>query len=147
MTSSEQSMAKNYLYRIAQCYSYADEIAILLKARTTEYSTLTIPKSSSIYNLCPFLDEHDVLRVRGRTTAGPFVNQDAVNPVILPRDHHITHLIVSNYHSKYHHQNHNTVVNELRQKFSISRLKATYNRIRKTVSTAKTTVHNHNHQL
>ncbi|XP_065095610.1 uncharacterized protein LOC135717448 [Ochlerotatus camptorhynchus] len=81
--------------------------------------------------------EHDVLRVRGRTSACPFVQQDTVNPIILPRDHQIAHLIISHYHSKYHHQNHNTVINELRQRYSIPRLKAAYNSIRRCCQQCK----------
>ncbi|XP_065077557.1 uncharacterized protein LOC135700826 [Ochlerotatus camptorhynchus] len=137
LTSSELATAENYLYRLAQGSSYPDEVAVLSGIRASENFTLTIPKNSSIYHLCPFLDEHDVLRVRGRTISCPFVNQDAVNPVILPRDHHITRLVISHYHSKYHHQNHNTVINELRQRYSIPRLKAAYNRIRQCCQQCK----------
>ncbi|XP_065094204.1 uncharacterized protein LOC135714762 [Ochlerotatus camptorhynchus] len=137
LTNSELTMAENYLFRCAQCSAYADEIAMLLDIRASKHSTKTIPRSSPIYHLCPFLDEHDVLRVRGRTSACPFVQQDTVNPIILPRDHQITHLIISHYHSKYHHQNHNTVINELRQRYSIPRLKAAYNSIRRCCQQCK----------
>ncbi|XP_062537864.1 uncharacterized protein LOC134206189 [Armigeres subalbatus] len=137
LTAGELVKAENYLYRLAQGSSYADELAILSNTRASKDSTLTIPKNSSIYYLCPFLDQHGVLRVRGRTSACPGVNPDAVNPIILPRNNHITRLIISHYHNKYHHQNHNTVVNELRQRYSISRLKPAYNEIRRCCQQCK----------
>ncbi|XP_062713921.1 uncharacterized protein LOC134290744 [Aedes albopictus] len=137
LTSLELGLAEKYLYRLAQRSTFSDEVAILLEKRTLETSSLVIPKSSSIYRLCPFLDEDDVLRVRGRTRACQFANQDAVNPIILPRDHHITRLLVFYYHSKHHHQNHNTTINELRQRYSIPHLKATYNSIRRSCQQCK----------
>ncbi|XP_062541465.1 uncharacterized protein LOC134209500 [Armigeres subalbatus] len=137
LTAGELVKAENYLYRLAQGSSYADELAILSNTRASKDSTLTIPKNSSIYYLCPFLDQHGVLRVRGRTSACPGVNPDAVNPIILPRTNHITRLIISHYHNKYHHQPQNTVVNELRQRYSISRLKPAYNEIRRCCQQCK----------
>ncbi|XP_062700012.1 uncharacterized protein LOC115258713 [Aedes albopictus] len=137
LTNLELDLAEKYLYRLAQRSAFSDEVAVLLEKRTKETSSLVIPKSSSIYRLCPFLDEDGVLRVRGRTKACQFANQDAVNPIILPRDHHITRLLVFYYHSKHYHQNHNTTINELRQRYSISHLKATYNSIRRTCQQCK----------
>ncbi|XP_062713351.1 uncharacterized protein LOC134290267 [Aedes albopictus] len=103
----------------------------------SENSKLVIPKSSSIHNLCPFLDKDDLLRVRGRTGECRFINQETVNPIILPKAHHVTSLVVSHYHRKYHHQNHNVTINELRQKFSIPQLKATYNKVRRDCQQCK----------
>lgn len=124
-------MAENYLYRLAQRSTYADQVAVLLNSRTTATSKLAISKSSSIYHLCPYLGNDDVLRVRGRTRACPFITQEAINPIILPKAHHVTALVFSYYHNKYHHQNHNVTINELRQKYSIPQLKALYNKIRR----------------
>ncbi|XP_062533635.1 uncharacterized protein LOC134202633 [Armigeres subalbatus] len=122
LTTLELVKAENYLFRLAQGSSYADELVVLSNIRASKDSTLTLPKNSSLYHLCPYLDQHDVLRVRGRTSACSFANPDAVNPIILPRDHHITRIT-----NKYHHQNHNTVINELRQRYSIPRLKTACN--------------------
>ncbi|XP_062710719.1 uncharacterized protein LOC115269391 [Aedes albopictus] len=131
LTQQELARAENFLYRLAQSDEYAEEMAILFNNRLCETDKQSIPKSSSIAFFCPFLDESDVLRVRGRTGACPMIDYDAVNPIILPRTHHVTHLILLQYHRKYHHQNHNTVLNEIRQRYRIPRLKSTYNTIRK----------------
>ncbi|XP_062706872.1 uncharacterized protein LOC134283936 [Aedes albopictus] len=137
LTTCELVRAERYLYRFAQCCAYADEIAVLTNKRVSNGNEMSVPKSSPIYQLCPFLDEHDVLRMRGRTAACPFVDQHAVNPIILPRNHQVTRLVVGHYHRMYHHQNHNTVLNELRQRYVISRLKATFNKIRRDCQQCK----------
>ncbi|XP_062715999.1 uncharacterized protein LOC134291796 [Aedes albopictus] len=136
LTTEELSLSENYFYRLAQRSAYADEVAVLLDRRTTKTSKL-ISKSSSIYHLCPFLGKDDLLRVRGRTAACPFITQEAINPIILPKAHHVTALVVSYYHNKYHHQNHNVTINELRQKYSIPQLKAMYNKIRRDCQRCK----------
>ncbi|XP_062711101.1 uncharacterized protein LOC134289361 [Aedes albopictus] len=117
LTQQELKRAENFLHRLAQSDEYADEMAILFGNRLNGTDKQAIPKSSSIAYFCPFLDETDVLRVRGRTGACPMINYDAVNPIILPRNHRVTHLILLQYHRKYHHQNHNTVLNEIRQRY------------------------------
>lgn len=38
---------------------------------------------------------------------------DMKRPIILPRDHQITSLLVKSYHKRYHHHNHETVISEL----------------------------------
>ncbi|XP_062698846.1 uncharacterized protein LOC134284222 [Aedes albopictus] len=126
----ELARAENFLHRLAQTDEYSDEIAILLSNRRNE-TMKTIPKSSCIAYFCPFLDGSDVLRMRGRTGACELIDYDAVNPIILPRNHHVTYLIVLHYHQRYHHQNHNTVLNEIRQRYRIPRLKSVYYKIRK----------------
>ncbi|XP_055615002.1 uncharacterized protein LOC129761309 [Toxorhynchites rutilus septentrionalis] len=132
LTQQELIRAEKFLYRLAQQCEYAEEVSILFANRLNETERNTIPKNSSIVYFCPFLDESDVLRVRGRTGTCSFINYDAVNPIILPRNHHVTHLIVLHYHRKYHHQNHNTVLNEIRQRYRIPRLKSVYATIRKS---------------
>ncbi|KXJ68836.1 hypothetical protein RP20_CCG001484 [Aedes albopictus] len=116
---------------------YVEELTILVNNRSKQTEKKQIPKSSAIAYLCPFLDENDVLRVRGRTGACPMINFDAANPIILPKNHYITCLIVLHYHRQYHHQNHNTVLNEIRQRYRIARLKSVYNTIRKRCQECK----------
>ncbi|XP_055591416.1 uncharacterized protein LOC129743406 [Uranotaenia lowii] len=52
-----------------------------------------------------------------------------LTPVILPKDHYVTELIVNYYHRKYQHCNTETVVNELRQRFIIAQLRPTVKKI------------------
>lgn len=137
LTQQELVRAENFLYRLAQSCEYADEIATLFQNRKNGKEKKAIPKSSTIAYYCPFLDESDVLRVRGRTGACELIDYDAVNPIILPRNHHVTHLIALHFHRKYHHQNHNTVLNEIRQRYRIPRLKSVYHTVRKQCQKCK----------
>ncbi|XP_062707792.1 uncharacterized protein LOC134288086 [Aedes albopictus] len=71
-----------------------------------------------------------IMRMKTRIAACQFATEDAKNPIILPRQHHITTLIINHYHNSYHHQNHETVINELRQKYQIARLRSCYSQVR-----------------
>lgn len=59
------------------------------------------------------------------------------NPIILPRKHYTTNLIISYYHRKFHHHNHETIVNELRQKFYIPNLRVAYSQVKKNCQKCK----------
>ncbi|XP_055632470.1 uncharacterized protein LOC129772961 [Toxorhynchites rutilus septentrionalis] len=126
-TADELRAASNLLFRQAQAESFPEELGILL---STETSKKSLMKSSSIYSLNPFLDEHYVLRMHGRISACKYASMDARNPIILPHNHHVTWLVVKNHHERYHHRNHNTVLNELRQVYRIPRLRRLYQKIR-----------------
>lgn len=130
--SLEIKRAKAALYRIAQGQTYPEEISLLKK--NPEKS---VEKSSTLYKLSPCLDNHEVLRMRGRTRRCEVATFDAINPIILPRHHRLTKLIVAHYHTKYLHANHETVVNEIRQLYVIPRLRVVLNHICSTCQTCK----------
>ncbi|XP_055543105.1 uncharacterized protein LOC129728679 [Wyeomyia smithii] len=129
LTRGEYTLAECYLYRTAQEDVFADEIAIFMNNSGAQ-TTKPLPKCSSLYRLCAYLDESNVLRIRGRTAACKYIDAGAVDPVILPRRHHITHLIIADFHQRFHHQNHETVLNELRQIYYIPRLKSIFKKVR-----------------
>ncbi|XP_062558836.1 uncharacterized protein LOC134223668 [Armigeres subalbatus] len=123
------------MYQIAQRHSYREEIAVL--SMDHHESTNKIPRSSSLFRLCPFMDETGVLRIRGRTNECRFIDSSVANPVILPREHSITKLIVQDIHQKFLHQNHQTIINELKQHYYIPRLKAIYKSVRNSCQVCK----------
>ncbi|XP_062538374.1 uncharacterized protein LOC134206663 [Armigeres subalbatus] len=133
-TKHELLNASNLLYREAQSASFSEEILILSKS---EMSKKAIPKSSSIFTLNPFLDGKRVLRMHGRISACEYATMDAQNPIILPRDHHITKLLVRDYHLRYHHRNHETVLNEIRQVYRIPKLRPLLRKVRSECQTCK----------
>ncbi|XP_062703794.1 uncharacterized protein LOC134286224 [Aedes albopictus] len=135
LSRDELIMAESYLYKIAQRCTYEDEIAIL--STKQEPSSKEISRSSSLYRLCPFMDEKGVLRIRGRTSACQFIDNSIVNPIILPREHSVTKLIVLDVHQRFLHQNHETAINELKQRYYISRLKAIYKSVRNNCQVCK----------
>ncbi|XP_055585157.1 uncharacterized protein LOC129738006 [Uranotaenia lowii] len=120
--------AQNLLWKLAQGDSYQKEITQLKNAKHNAVSGeskkfLQIEKHSPLYKLTPLLDEFGVLRVDGRIGVSDAVSNDVKFPVILPRNHRVTFLIIDHYHQKFLHGNTETVVNELRQKFEIPRLR------------------------
>ncbi|XP_062542194.1 uncharacterized protein LOC134210182 [Armigeres subalbatus] len=127
LLTDELRKAATLLYKQAQAASYLDEICILTQAKS---GCKTLPKSSTIFNMKPFLDENCVLRMRGRIGECEYASTDAQNPIILPKDHYITKLIIQDYHLRYHHRNHETVMNELRQIYRIPKLRGLFKRIK-----------------
>ncbi|XP_053692620.1 uncharacterized protein LOC128741069 [Sabethes cyaneus] len=125
LTSDEIRQAEEFHLRIAQQDKYSEELSILRRKDNT-----TFPKRSPLYKLSPYLDERQLLRMHGRTGMCKFLTPDTANPIILPRDHPITLLIVESYHQKFHHQNHESVINEVRQRYCISRLRRVYTKVR-----------------
>ncbi|XP_053691452.1 uncharacterized protein LOC128739970 [Sabethes cyaneus] len=126
LTCEEIRDAEDFHIRAAQLDTFRDELLVLKRNDLKS----ALPKRSPLYKLNPFVDERGLLRMRGRTGLCEYLSQDTVNPVILPRDHQVTDLIVRNYHDKFHHRNHESVINEIRQRFCISRLRRVYAKIR-----------------
>ncbi|XP_062706264.1 uncharacterized protein LOC134287709 [Aedes albopictus] len=107
------------LWRLAQEDEYAEELKQIRVENESE-----VKRNSPLRKLSPFIGENGELRLGGRIGASPFTAYDAKYPVILPKGHRITELIIDSYHRLFGHQNGETVVNELRQKYYISNMRA-----------------------
>ncbi|XP_059045010.1 uncharacterized protein LOC131840832 [Achroia grisella] len=92
LTAAELNYSLNICLKHCQSSSFPIEIEQLMKCRS-------IPKGSKILSLCPFLDDKHIMRVRGRIEHSQ-EDYDAKHPIILPRDHHISKLIVADAHEK-----------------------------------------------
>ncbi|XP_055590346.1 uncharacterized protein LOC129742471 [Uranotaenia lowii] len=127
LSGKELHRGEVLMFRQAQNEFFIDEINSLASTSPTP----TIHKSSPIYKLWPFLDDEQVLRAATRIEACEAASMDAKNPIILPKDHPISRLIVQHYHVKFYHRNHQTVINELRQRFRVTpRLSSLYWKVR-----------------
>ncbi|XP_054745753.1 uncharacterized protein LOC129250135 [Anastrepha obliqua] len=82
-----------------------------------------INRKSFLFKFCPYLDQIGLLRVKGRIDAAEGVAINVKRPIILPRKHDVTRLLVDFYHRKFHHHHNEIVVNEMRQRFCISALR------------------------
>ncbi|XP_058826961.1 uncharacterized protein LOC131686947 [Topomyia yanbarensis] len=123
-SSEELKSAERSLIRMVQWQAFPDEMAIT--ARNQQKSAEQwepLDKSSRIYQLSPIVDDYGVLRIGGRIGKAPNIDLDAKFPVILPRNHRFTTLLVDDYHRKFRHGNHETVTNEIRQKYYVPRLR------------------------
>lgn len=124
LTKDELVQAQNIIYRQAQFEGFPEEMVILELNKTLEPKyRRVIPKSSSLISCSPYLDEVGVLRMRGRIDSAKDISSATKRPIILPRKNLITKLLVGCYHRIYHHRNHETVVNEVRQRFYVPKLR------------------------
>ncbi|XP_062537863.1 uncharacterized protein LOC134206188 [Armigeres subalbatus] len=100
--------AKNSIIRIVQWQEFPEEMSLLSRGHNE------FPKRSSLYQSTPMIDEHGVLRIDGRIGAAPHAAFDTKFPMILPRKHPVTKLVVHDFHRACRHGNSETVVNEIR---------------------------------
>lgn len=70
-------------------------------------------KDSKLYKLNPLLDEEGVLRVGGRLSHA-ILHPHVKHPAILPKDSHISTLLIRHFHAKVQHQGRGMTINELR---------------------------------
>lgn len=98
-----------------------------------------LDKSSPLYKDCPHLDAYGVIRANGRINAAVGVSNNEMmkQPILLAANNQITKLIVSHFYERFHHLNHETVVNEMKQLFIIPTLRALLKKIRKFCATCK----------
>ncbi|XP_052756313.1 uncharacterized protein LOC128201929 [Galleria mellonella] len=112
LSGAEINQAFRFLVRHVQERCFASEFCSLSK----EGSSLSISKP--IRKLSPFLDEHGLLRVGGRLSKGN-LTYDVKHPILLPRNHRLTTLIIEEYHHRFMHPGMQTLKNLLSQEFWI----------------------------
>ncbi|XP_055622578.1 uncharacterized protein LOC129766136 [Toxorhynchites rutilus septentrionalis] len=118
LTQEELVGAENYIYKTVQAEVFPEEIQILQEAdREPWRSKRSLPKDSALYKLSPIFDREGVLRMHGPIDACEFASNDTKHPKLLPKSHHVTELIVLDVHLQYCHLNHQTVLNEIRQRY------------------------------
>lgn len=105
LTSEELLEAEQMIFRTVQLEFYASEYLQI---------------DSQIYKMSPYIDENGIIRAKGRIDAATCVSFEIKRPIILPHQSRVTRLIVENYHQRFLHIHHETVLNEIRQKFMIS---------------------------
>ena len=107
------------------------EAALLTCIQASSFNPATT-KSSSIASLKPFGQEGTkLLRVGGRLTNAP-IPYEAKHQIILPKDHHVTTLIVKHYHLRLGHAGTERVLAEVRQRFWIPKGRVVVNHILKS---------------
>ncbi|XP_049542604.1 uncharacterized protein LOC125955513 [Anopheles darlingi] len=124
LTCDELSAAANLIYKQAQREAFPTQ---------QPYTR----RDSPLFQLAPETDDHGVLRMRGRLARCPMVDASLQRPIIMPRRHYVTDLLIQDYHERYFHVNHRTVVSEIRRKYYIPKLLVEYNRIRRLCQLCK----------
>lgn len=97
--------------RYTQNHAYANDIKLVKE-------TKEVDEKSALVSLCPFVDDQDIFRVRGRI-AKASVRYDERFPVILPSNSILTKLLLEQAHEKTFHGNVQVMLSYIRSKYWI----------------------------
>ncbi|XP_062714812.1 uncharacterized protein LOC109426713 [Aedes albopictus] len=130
LTSDELLRAENLLWRQTQQQAYPDEYSVLKhNLEHPEKTPKLLEKSSSLFQESPLMDSAGVIRMNSRISTAPSAPFATKYPVILPKDHALTRLLVDSYHRRFLHMHNETVFNEVRQRFRIPQLRPVIKRV------------------
>lgn len=107
-TLEERKETELFVIKIVQEKAFAEEIKSLKSKKTVSKTT-----NHNLYKLSPFLDEKGILRVGGRLGQA-VLHPHVKHPAILPKDSHISTLLIRHFHTKVQHQGRGMTMNELR---------------------------------
>ncbi|KAK3735180.1 hypothetical protein QZH41_000467 [Actinostola sp. cb2023] len=119
LTVEDINQAGQVIIKLVQEQAFEEEINLLRSLEKpqqdecSERTKASIKKGSSLYRLDPFLDDHGILRVGGRIKNSDFQYQ-VKHPIVLPRNSHITELIIKFHHERIQHQGRGMTLNDLR---------------------------------
>ena len=111
LTVEDLQKAETEIIRFSQNQRFQEEIS------TLEKGTHGLKRSSPIYKLDPMLQD-GILRVGGRLNKSA-MPAESRHPAIIPKDLHITSLILQDIHEKIGHSGRNYMLSRLRQRFWI----------------------------
>ena len=120
---SDLETAERAIIRSVQIKAFEEEIATLQKMKEEGSDTesrvfaqqrkANMKTCSSLYKLDPFVDVDGILRVGGRRRRASLA-EGVKFPIILPRDSHVTMLIIKHFHKRTRHQGKGMTLNEVR---------------------------------
>lgn len=109
LTIGELENALKLLLKACQEGEFPEEVRSLKKGTS-------VGKTSKLLPLSPFLDQSDILRVGGRLGQS-HLDFDQKHPVILPKNHILTKLIILHYHYQYLHAGPQSLLAIIRLKY------------------------------
>ncbi|XP_076650259.1 uncharacterized protein LOC143357625 [Halictus rubicundus] len=109
VSSDERNIANKTILRMVQLESFANEMQDLSQGRR-------VHRKSKLTTLDPFLDRDGIIRVGGRLKHAniPYSQQ---HPIVLPRSHHITTLIIRDDHIRNMHAGIQATLYSVRQRY------------------------------
>ncbi|KAH8266990.1 hypothetical protein KR044_005609, partial [Drosophila immigrans] len=116
LSCAELAEVQTLLVLQTQRQEYAKEYGYLLEKKP-------IPRSSSILNLNPFLDQKGVIRSCGRVNASESLTYDERHPIILPYSCRFSRLLIHFTHSISLHGGNQLMIRLIRAKYWIPKLK------------------------
>ncbi|GFW99952.1 integrase catalytic domain-containing protein [Trichonephila clavipes] len=112
LKSEEAESAHKFRVKTIQQAKYSQEISHLKYHKP-------IPRSSKLLSLNIFLDEDEILRVGGRLTKQPTLSFDQKFPIIIPKHHPITTLVIRQFHLRGFHSGTQMTLSLIRQHYWI----------------------------
>ena len=106
LTVSELEVAAREIIKLVQRQSFPEEVSKLARSVSSNScqpdslntKSCSVSKHSCLRKLCPIFVQ-GLIRVGGRLQRSPF-SLDVKHPIILPKNHHVTHLIIKFFHQK-----------------------------------------------
>ncbi|XP_059216147.1 uncharacterized protein LOC131994043 isoform X2 [Stomoxys calcitrans] len=123
LSVDEEEEAEKYLCKQVQQEMFGDDLADLATRQR-------LSEKIELKSLNPFMDTDGLLRVSGRIDNATFLCLDARRPIILPKNHLFTSLLVESYDVRFCHINVATVMSEVRQRFWVPSLRQLLNKIK-----------------
>lgn len=114
ITLDDLLMAEKAIVTFCQREVFENEISEL---KRTPLKKRQVSKGSHIYKLDPVLED-GVVRVGGRLSKSA-MSEEIKHPIILPKNHHISTLILQNIHNRIGHGGRNHMLSQLRKKYWI----------------------------
>ncbi|KRY09184.1 hypothetical protein T12_5645 [Trichinella patagoniensis] len=105
----------------AQMEDFGAEISACNKASGRSH----IPRSGALQRKQIFLDEDGILRVATRLTNAEFLSEEMKNPIVMPRKHPVTRLVIRSAHNDVGHLGVNSTKAELGRRFFIPKCVST----------------------
>ena len=129
LETTELKGSHDFIIKLVQNTSFVKEIDYLVRKK--------VLKNSPLLSLCPFLDNSGMLRVGGRLRNAN-LPQTVKFPLILPKNHPVTRLLVNYYHLKYLHGGVQLINSAIKQTYWIIGAKSLIlTEIRKCVTCAR----------
>ena len=117
LSTDELGFAEAHILRECQQEGFPEETDAVSHGRP-------VSAKSALRELTPVLDEDGILRAGGRLTKSDLPTA-AKHPIILPRHHDVTRLIIMFYHRQAIHAGVEHTMNELRQRFWLPKARST----------------------
>lgn len=108
LSKEELQRSKIWLVREVQASSFSNELKLLEKGKNI--------KASQLSCLTPFQDKQGVIRVGGRLVNSS-LSMDKKFPILLPKNHDLTLMIMTYFHLKYLHVGAQTLLYLVREEF------------------------------
>lgn len=109
LTQKEVENAHLRIIKLVQAEAFALDIRYLNQGKS-------IDKNSKLLCLNPFMDNQQILRVGGRLKYSP-ISYSQKHPILLPRIHHVTNLILRHEHLRQWHAGLQATLNAVRQRY------------------------------